>query len=37
MTENSYICKLIRDNPDDWENIIKKKDLCVKRDASAEA
>lgn len=34
MIENSYICQLIRDNPDDWEKIIKKKDLYVKREAS---
>lgn len=37
MTENSYICQLIRDNPDDWEDIIKKKDLYVKREASERA
>lgn len=32
MTEKSFICNLIHDNPDHWEEIMEKKNITVKRE-----
>ena len=32
MTEKSFICNLIHDNPDKWEEIMKKKNIKIKKE-----
>ena len=34
MNNNSFICKLINDNPDSWETICESKNIRVKKDAT---
>lgn len=32
MTEKSFICNVIHDNPDKWEEIMEKKNIKIKRE-----
>lgn len=32
MTEKSFICNLIHDNPDEWEEIMEKKNINIKKE-----
>lgn len=34
MNHNSYICRFIKDHPDDWESLVKQKEIMVKREGN---